>query len=155
MSIVFVALGSNVGDKKANILSAIKEISGGCKILAKSSIYETKPMYVTDQPDFVNSVIKIETSKQPLELLDFLQTIEKTLGRDRVKEVRFGPRIIDLDLLIYDDLKISSGKLILPHPRMHERAFVLVPLYEICKDSWVKKNLDRLSKGDKDNVIKM
>ncbi len=158
MSIVFIALGSNIGDRLENIQKAIETIKQQCTLLSKSSIYETEPWGVKDQPKFLNAVIKIETTLQPLELLDFLLNIEVRMGRNRPKletrnwKPRWGPRTIDLDILLYNHLELGSDRLTIPHPRIKERAFVLIPLYEICKEKWVKEAIDKLDKKEKDGV---
>ncbi len=149
MSIAFIALGSNLGNRMENLDKAIEAIRAKCKLLAISSIHETMPMYYTKQPKFLNMAIKINTTFSPIELLNFLQSIEKKLGRKRTKKLRFGPRTIDLDILIYRTrntkssnpygCKIKTKKLTIPHPRMLERLFVLLPLYEIEKKYWIKQ----------------
>ena len=155
MSIVFLALGSNLGNRLKNIENSISEISKQCKISAKSSIYETEPWGVANQPNFLNAVIKVETKLEPKALLDFLLNIEAKLGRNRAIEQRWGPRIIDLDILIYDKREIQTEQLTIPHPRMLERAFVLIPLYNVCKEKWVKEALDKLPQQDKDGIRKI
>lgn len=100
--------------------------------MAVSAVYESKPVGVTAQPDFLNLVAQVATTHPPHELLDWCLQVEAGLGRARRE--RWGPRTIDIDLLIYDDVRIDDGKLILPHPRMHERSFVLVPLAEIAPE---------------------
>lgn len=152
MSTAYIALGSNLGNRLETIQKAITEIKTKFPILAQSSIYETEPWGVTDQPPFLNAVIKIETDFEPLQLLIFLLALELCLGRNRNNEGRWGPRVIDLDILLYDHLELKTEQLTIPHPRMKERAFVLVPLYEINKEEWVKKALDTLSEKDKNGV---
>ncbi len=153
-AIAYIALGSNLGDRLENIKKAIKEVAKQCRLLAKSSIYETEPKYIENQPIFLNAVIRIETILEPLDLLNFLLSIETKLGLDRKKKIKFGPRIIDLDILLYEDLEIETDRLTIPHPRMLERAFVIIPLYEICKEKWVKEALDMLPQKDKEEVRK-
>jgi len=155
MSTSFICIGTNLGDLLKNIENAISEIAKQCKILSRSSIYETEPWGVTDQPNFLNAVIKVETKLEPLELLDFLLNIEAKLGLDRTKKQKWGPRIIDLDILLYNKRELQSDRLTIPHPRMKERAFVLIPLYEIHKERWVKEALDKLSEKDKEGVRKI
>ena len=124
---IYVALGSNVGDRIANIQSAIKEMkSVGIEIVSTGFMYESDPMYVTEQPTFLNTCIQISTSHSPEELLTEFKKIEAHLGR--VKKERNGPRNIDLDIVLYRDLKVSTETLEIPHPRMSERAFVLLPM---------------------------
>ncbi len=104
------------------------------RLLARSSDYRTPPWGVTDQPPFINAVIAVATSLGPHELFSRALAVERALGRDRRRERRWGPRTIDLDLLAYDDLELNDADLTLPHPRLFERAFVLVPLAEIAPD---------------------
>ncbi|WP_026688665.1 2-amino-4-hydroxy-6-hydroxymethyldihydropteridine diphosphokinase [Alteribacter aurantiacus] len=127
----YVALGSNIGERDVYLHGAIQQLDAhpNITIVKKSSIYETDPVGYTDQAAFLNMVIKLTTTLQPLELLDVLQGIEDTLGRTR--EVRWGPRTIDLDILLYNKENIKLERLHVPHPRMFERGFVLVPLYEV------------------------
>lgn len=125
----YIALGSNIGDPIANVKQAILELSKIAKVCASSSLYLTKPWGYLDQPDFINAVVLIETSVAPHKLLEQIQTIEKNMGRQR--EIHWGPRTIDLDILTYDDVKIDGPNLQIPHPHMLERAFVLAPLSEI------------------------
>ncbi|RJS61037.1 2-amino-4-hydroxy-6-hydroxymethyldihydropteridine diphosphokinase [Bacillus sp. PK3_68] len=127
----FLSLGTNIGDRLANLQMAIHLLHSQDVITIEklSSIYETEPVGYTDQPAFLNMVIQISTSLSAEELLELCLSVEQKLGR--VREFRWGPRIIDLDILLYNQDNIESEKLIVPHPRMHERAFVLVPLIEI------------------------
>jgi 2-amino-4-hydroxy-6-hydroxymethyldihydropteridine diphosphokinase len=130
-SIAYLGLGSNLGDRQAFLEQAIfflKQTSG-IDVLKLSSIYETTPVEYEEQPNFLNLVVKIQTGYPPLELLEVLLDIERKMKR--VRTVRYGPRTIDLDLLLYDDVTMEHPKLQLPHPRMCQRRFVLVPLYEI------------------------
>ncbi|MBI2541443.1 2-amino-4-hydroxy-6-hydroxymethyldihydropteridine diphosphokinase [Candidatus Woesearchaeota archaeon] len=130
MTDVFVGIGSNIGHKEENIRKAVDLIKEKCKILKKSSLYETEPVGYREQDWFLNCAIEIETKLEPLELLEFLQSIEKKMGR--IKKIKNGPRIIDMDILFYDNLFINEKNLIIPHPRLHERLFVLEPLKEIA-----------------------
>jgi 2-amino-4-hydroxy-6-hydroxymethyldihydropteridine diphosphokinase len=131
-----IALGGNVGNVRATFASAIAEVcrKAAARLVARSSDYATPPWGEERQPPFVNACIAIETALDPHALLAALHEIEREHGRDRSKELRFGPRTLDLDLLAYDDRSIDAGGLILPHPRLFERAFVLVPLAEIAPD---------------------
>jgi 2-amino-4-hydroxy-6-hydroxymethyldihydropteridine diphosphokinase len=131
-----IALGGNIGDVRATFAGAISEICNraSARLLARSSDYTTPPWGEERQPPFVNACIEIETALDPHALLAVLHEIESAHGRDRSKEQRFGPRTLDLDLLAYDNSSIDAGGLILPHPRLFERAFVLVPLAEIAPD---------------------
>ena len=131
---VFLGLGSNVGDRLRQIERAIEALAStpGVELVARSRIYETEPWGHREQPRFLNTVVEIRTALPPLELLRKLQEIEKALGR-RLRE-RWGPREIDLDLLLYGDRVICDDELHVPHPHLHERAFVLVPLAELAPD---------------------
>lgn len=132
MAEVFIALGSNLGDREANLREAQAAIASAVAILARSSVHETRPQYVVDQPPFLNMVLRGTTSLEPEALLSFLQKIEKNLGRKPSR--RFGPRLIDLDILYHGD-KISNDQyLVLPHPRIAERDFVLLPMAEIAPE---------------------
>ncbi len=132
----FIALGGNVGEVHATFDSAIAILCDGTdvRLLARSSDYRTPPWGVTDQPPFINAVIAVSTTLAPHQLLARAQACERALGRDGAKEQRWGPRPIDLDILAYDDLVLNDATLTLPHPRLFERAFVLVPLVEIAPD---------------------
>ena len=133
MADVFIALGSNLGDRAANLAAARKALaSGAIEQLVASSIYDTKPWGPVKQGRYLNQVVRGATDLNPRALLNKLQQIELALGRDRACEERFGPRTIDLDILLYDGLEIKDADLTIPHPRMKERAFVLVPLAEIA-----------------------
>jgi 2-amino-4-hydroxy-6-hydroxymethyldihydropteridine diphosphokinase len=128
----YIALGSNIGDREANIQASLDLLKQKVKIIKTSSLYETKPMYIEKQDWFLNGAAKIETELTPKELLVFLKDIEQKLGRKPVE--RNGPRIIDLDILFYNLQVIHDGNLQVPHPKIEERAFVLVPLNEIAGD---------------------
>jgi 2-amino-4-hydroxy-6-hydroxymethyldihydropteridine diphosphokinase len=131
-----VALGGNIGDVRATFAGAISEICkrAAARLVARSSDYATPPWGEEQQPPFVNACIEIETALDPHVLLKTLHEIEREFGRDRSTETRWGPRTLDLDLLAYDDRSIDANGLILPHPRLFERAFALVPLAEIAPD---------------------
>lgn len=131
MKRVFLGLGSNLGDRYDNLQQAIRLISSNSEInlVNSSSIYETKPFGYLEQPNFLNMVIEIKTTLNANELLKTLLNIEKNLGRIRGK--RWGPRIIDIDILLYGDDIIDSEELKVPHPYISERLFVLIPLNEI------------------------
>jgi 2-amino-4-hydroxy-6-hydroxymethyldihydropteridine diphosphokinase len=134
MASALIALGGNVGDVRATFASAIPAIcdKARARLVARSSDYSTPPWGEQDQLPFVNACVEIETALDPHALLRTLHAIEKDHGRNRAQERRWGPRTLDLDLLAYDDLSLDSGELILPHPRLFERGFVLVPLSEIA-----------------------
>lgn len=124
-----ISLGSNVGDRVLNCKKALGEISGFAKILRVSSAYETEPVGYEDQPYFINCAAEIETALPPLELLGRLHEVEKGLGR--VRGEAWGPRIIDIDIIFYDDLIIDTEELTIPHVSAHARRFVLEPICEI------------------------
>ena len=136
MADVLIGLGGNVGDVRATFQKAISNICGMTQaaLLARSSDYATPPWGDERQTRFVNACIEIETSLDPHALLFTLHKIEARFGRDRAHETRWGPRTLDLDLLAYDDVTLQKPELTLPHPRMFERAFVLVPLSEIAPE---------------------
>ena len=140
MASAIIALGGNVGDVRATFKSAIADICtlAQAKLLARSSDYATPPWGEEQQPPFVNACIEIESKLAPHALLDLLQAVERKFGRDRTKERRWGPRTLDLDLIAYDDASIDQVELTLPHPRLFERAFVLVPLAEIAPDRVIR-----------------
>lgn len=145
---VFLGLGSNLGDRSANLAAARGRIAGFGHILSESAIYETEPWGLKNQPNFLNQVILFETYLPPAEILKELKTIEKDLGR--VKTVKYGPRLIDIDILFYDELILKTELLTIPHPHIVNRAFVLVPLDEIASDfihPVVKKNIHELLSG--------
>jgi 2-amino-4-hydroxy-6-hydroxymethyldihydropteridine diphosphokinase len=130
----YLSLGSNIGERLHYLSQACDQIEQVPEIAltAVSNIYETVPVGFTEQPGFLNMAVKGLTSLDEVTLLYKLQEIELKLGRTR--EIYWGPRTIDIDLLIYDNIKVRSEQLIIPHPRMHERAFVLVPLIEIADE---------------------
>ena len=133
MAIAYINIGSNLGDRKENCQQAIKLIEKNSIAVKKQSrMYETEPWGVKDQPKFINIAIEAETDKKPEELLRILKEIEKEFGR--TETVKWGPRVIDLDILFYDDLILKTPDLEIPHPLLHEREFVLKPLCEIAPD---------------------
>jgi 2-amino-4-hydroxy-6-hydroxymethyldihydropteridine diphosphokinase len=136
MGNALIALGGNIGDVRTTFPKAISNILGMAQatLLARSSDYRTPPWGEEAQDPFINACIEVETSLDPHALLFTLHKIEKRFGRDRAKEQRWGPRTLDLDLLAYGDAVINQPDLTLPHPRLFERAFVLVPLAEIAPD---------------------
>jgi 2-amino-4-hydroxy-6-hydroxymethyldihydropteridine diphosphokinase len=131
-----IALGGNVGDVRATFQNAIIDICARAQasLRARSSNYATPPWGDTEQPRFINACIEIETGLDPRALLRVLHEIEAQHGRDRSRETRWGPRTLDLDLIAHDDVSLAEPGLVLPHPRLFERAFVLVPLAEIAPD---------------------
>lgn len=133
MAIAYLSLGSNMGDRFRFLKRAVENLNkAGVDVLKSSSVYETSPVGYTDQPDFLNAVLKVRTFYSPYQLLSVVQKVEKDLGRKR--DIRWGPRTIDVDILLYDNVSISEEHLTIPHPEMLKRAFVLVPLREICPD---------------------
>ncbi len=137
MSIVYLGIGSNLGDRRDNIEKAIAFLKKEkMKVLKLATLIETEPVGGPKQGKFLNSVVKIQTELEPQKLLKVLKSIENQMGR--VKTVQDGPRPIDLDILLYDNLKLNTPSLTIPHPRMLERDFVLIPLKEIA-DHLVEK----------------
>ncbi len=133
MPVVYLGIGSNLGHREDNCLRAISLLEeNGLKITKRSALHETEPWGVKDQPRFVNMALEAETYLSPRELLVLLKKIENGMGR--MPERKWGPRVIDIDILMYDDLKINEADLAVPHPLMHERAFVLAPLSEIAHE---------------------
>ena len=129
---VYLALGTNLGDRSGNLQAARAALSQAVTLLESSPVYETQPWGIIDQPAFLNMVVKGETHLRPLELLKHLKLLETQLGRQA--SVRYGPRKIDIDILFYADLILKTTELIIPHPGLHERAFVLVPLADLAPD---------------------
>ena len=132
MAITYICLGSNLGRKKANIRRAVKLLNKNkdIKILKISSLYETEPVGYVKQDWFVNSCLKAETNLSPRQLLKTLKDIEKKLKRKK-KFIRWGPRTLDMDILLYNNLRLKTKDLVIPHPEMHKRTFVLIPLMEL------------------------
>jgi 2-amino-4-hydroxy-6-hydroxymethyldihydropteridine diphosphokinase len=138
MTTIYLALGSNLGDRRANLEAAIARLAPLVTVSARSAVYETAPMYVTDQPAFLNMALRAETDLAPDALLAHLKGIEAELGR-RIGGERFGPREVDLDILLYGDRVLTHSALAhaaleIPHPRMAERAFVLRPLADVAAE---------------------
>ena len=133
-NIAYLSLGSNMGDRVGFLQAAVQALhhAGGIDVKQVSSIYETDPVGYVDQAQFLNIAIKITTDLDPFVLLDHCLQVEEELGR--VREFRWGPRVIDVDVLLYNDEVIESERLRVPHPRMKERSFVLIPLLEIHAD---------------------
>jgi 2-amino-4-hydroxy-6-hydroxymethyldihydropteridine diphosphokinase len=130
MSTVHLALGSNLGDRAAHLRAAVEALAPAVTVTALSPVYETAPMYVTDQPPFYNMALAGTTALAPLVLLRFVKELEARLGREN--GCRFGPRNIDIDILFHDALVVAAPDLEVPHPRLAERAFVLCPLADIA-----------------------
>jgi 2-amino-4-hydroxy-6-hydroxymethyldihydropteridine diphosphokinase len=130
MATAYIGLGSNLGDRMATLRAAVQRLETLGRITAASSLYETEPVGYLAQPSFLNAVVALDTALAPTDLMDALLGIERDLGRTR--SFPNAPRTLDLDLLIVDGLILDTPELTLPHPRLHERAFVLVPLVEIA-----------------------
>ena len=132
MPTVHLALGTNLGDRAANLWAAVARLSPVVTGLVQSPVYLTQPWGITEQPEFLNMVLRGDTALPPTQLLKFLKGIETGLGR--IPSARYGPRLIDLDILFYDDLVLELPNLSVPHPRLQERAFVLVPLADLAPE---------------------
>lgn len=132
MARLYLGVGTNLGDRMENLRAALVRLEPSMRVQSVSSVYETEPWGVTDQPRFLNLVVEGETELEPLALLDALKRTEREMGRGPGE--RYGPRVIDLDILLYDNLEFRSDRLEIPHPRLAERRFVLVPLAEIAPD---------------------
>ena len=130
--IVYLALGSNLDNRLANLKQAVSALSPQMEVKAKSDVYETLPWGYEDQPKFLNQVIKAKTYLDPEPLLKHLKRLEIALGRQ--ESFPNGPRLIDMDILLYDDLVLNTPALVIPHPHLHERGFVLLPLMDIDPD---------------------
>jgi 2-amino-4-hydroxy-6-hydroxymethyldihydropteridine diphosphokinase len=154
-----IALGGNAGDARATLGKAVEMFCDGAEIrlLARSSDYRTPPWGDTDQPAFINLCIAVATELSPQSLLAHAQRVERALGRDRVKDRRWGPRTADLDILAYDDVRLESPTLTLPHPYLFERAFVLVPLAEIAPERMISgtRVRDALEHVDKAGIERL
>ena len=130
--IVYLALGSNLGNRAANLKEAIAALSPQMDVKAKSKVYETPPWGYTEQEKFLNQVLKVKTYLEPVPLLKHIKRLEVALGR--TSSFQNGPRLIDMDILFYDDLVLETPELTIPHPRVHERGFVLLPMLDIAPD---------------------
>ena len=131
MQTAFISVGSNLGDKLENCQRGVTSLTRcGCEVITQSGIYRTEPVDYLDQDWFVNYVVQIDTRLEPLQLLDAIHTIQRESGRGPNK-IRFGPRILDLDIVLYNSITFETSQLIIPHPRMHKRRFVLQPLCDI------------------------
>ncbi|MFS0562856.1 2-amino-4-hydroxy-6-hydroxymethyldihydropteridine diphosphokinase [Terribacillus sp. 179-K 1B1 HS] len=157
MKQAWIALGSNISPRETYLEQAARKLKEqpGIRLKQVSTVYETDPVGYEDQDQFLNLVVEVETSLGPMELLHICQNIEQELGRERV--IRWGPRTVDLDILLYSTENMNVEELILPHPRMHERAFVLVPLVEIAPDlplkgKQIKEWLDGMADQDVQGV---
>jgi len=136
MNDAWIGLGSNIGDRRSAIFEALERIDelDGVSVARVSTILESTPVDVEDQPDFANAVARIRTELPPEALLALLLRVEQDMGRTRAGAIPRGPRSIDLDLLFHGDLIMEAPTLVLPHPRLHERAFVLLPMVELAPD---------------------
>lgn len=134
MNNVFLSIGTNMGNREHNLKLAVQSLQNIENVSVKtvSSIYETAPVGYVNQPNFLNIAVFVQTPHSPFEMLDICQSIENELGR--IRQIRWGPRVIDLDILLFNHENIEAENLIVPHPRMYERAFVLVPLIEIASE---------------------
>jgi len=159
MAEALLALGGNVGDVRETLARAIAMLCerSDIRLLARSSDYATPPWGVADQPPFVNLCVAVETALTPQTLLERAQAVERACGRDRAGERRWGPRSLDIDILAYDDLALSTPDLVLPHPRLFERAFVLVPLAEIAPERTIAgvRVRDALARLDPAGITKL
>lgn len=129
---IYLALGSNLGDRMGNLASAVERLSQKMTIKKLSSVYETEPVYYEEQPLYLNAVLSAVTELEPFDLLRFVKSIESDLGRQ--PSFRNAPRLIDIDIVFYSDRVVQTAELIIPHPRIAERAFVLAPLAEIAPE---------------------
>jgi 2-amino-4-hydroxy-6-hydroxymethyldihydropteridine diphosphokinase len=159
MAEALIALGGNVGDVRTTFDRAVAALCDGpeVRLLARSADYRTPPWGVTDQPPFINACIRVATGLSPHALLRRAQAVERRFGRDRTREQHWGPRAVDIDLLAYDDLVRDEPQLTLPHPRLFERAFVLVPLAEIAADRVIAGTTvrDALARLDRSGIEKL
>ena len=159
MAEALLALGGNVGDVRDTFDRALAKFCDGAEVrlLARSSDYATPPWGIEDQAPFVNLCIAVATNLTPHALLARAQAVERAFGRDRAKEQRWGPRTLDIDVLAYDDLVLDDADLTLPHPRLFERAFVLVPLAEIAPERVIagKRVRDALAGVDTTGIEKL
>lgn len=169
MHIAYIGLGANLpsvaGPPEATLAAAAQKLAESGRIVACSSLYSTEPVGFAEQPRFLNAVVALETNLSPRDLLDALLNLELEFGRDRSAGVQNGPRTLDLDVLLFGDFVLSEHNLAVPHPRLAERAFVLVPLREIAPElrdprtratvSQLLEKLSRGSEGDTDAVVQV
>lgn len=159
MAEALIAFGGNVGDVRTTFDRALAMLCDGTdvRLTARSSDYATPPWDVEDQPAFVNCCIAVETTLTPEALLARAQEVEHSFGRDRANERHWGPRTLDIDLIAYDDLALDQPDLTLPHPRLFERAFVLLPLNEIAPDRVIAgaRIRDALAKVDASKIVRL
>ena len=154
---VYLSLGTNLGDRQANLEAALEILSSEMRLIAESPIYQTAPWGYEDQPDFLNQVVHAETELSPRQLLIFVKSVEKQVGRE--PSFRYGPRKIDVDILFYEEWVVQEDDLTIPHPRLHERAFVLVPLAdltpELCHPRLKRKVAEMLDDVDATGVKRL
>jgi len=154
---IYLALGTNLGNRLANLRAALSALPPQMTVVAKSHIYETPPWGYTEQDAFLNQVVRAETYLEPQPLLKHIKRLETALGR--APTFQNGPRLIDIDILFYDDLVLDTPSLVIPHPRLHERAFVLVPLNDIAPElahPVLKKTVQELLAGvNQDGITKV
>jgi 2-amino-4-hydroxy-6-hydroxymethyldihydropteridine diphosphokinase len=131
---VYLSLGSNLGDREANLRNALEQLAAVGTVLGVSAFYETEPMELAAQPWFLNCAVALETEKMPKQLLSATQGIEQELGRRRTQNSAKGPRPIDIDILLFGNSVVETPQLVIPHPGLHTRRFVLEPLAEIAPD---------------------
>jgi 2-amino-4-hydroxy-6-hydroxymethyldihydropteridine diphosphokinase len=159
MARAFLGLGGNVGDSRATLDRAVAMLNDGrnIKVLARSSDYQTPPWGVESQAPFVNLCLAVETTLAPRQLLSRLHEVEQSLGRDRARETRWGPRTCDIDILSYGNTALNEPDLMLPHPRMFERGFVLMPLAEIAPDAMIggRRVMDALKAADITGIVRL
>lgn len=124
-----IGIGANLGDPRDTVRRAVERLAAGGALVSVSSLYRTRPWGVEDQPDFVNAAVRLTSDREPVELLERLKSLEVEMGR--TPGLRWGPRVVDLDILLAGDTVLATDRLVIPHPRIAERAFVLVPLAEI------------------------
>jgi 2-amino-4-hydroxy-6-hydroxymethyldihydropteridine diphosphokinase len=161
LKIAYLGLGSNMGDKVENLKMAVDMINGspGVEVVKVSSVYDTSPVGYVDQDSFANICVEVRTELEPYDLLAMCNHVEDEMGRVRL--VRWGPRTLDVDILLYENYRSEDEKLTVPHPRMWERAFVLVPLNEIadhmeCDDfTMLQRSLETIGKDDLETVRKI
>jgi 2-amino-4-hydroxy-6-hydroxymethyldihydropteridine diphosphokinase len=159
MARAFLGLGGNVGDSRATLDRAVAMLNDGrdIKVLARSSDYQTPPWGVESQAPFVNLCLAVETTLAPRQLLSRIHEVEQSLGRDRARETRWGPRTCDIDILSYGNTALNEPDLTLPHPRMFERGFVLMPLAEIAPDAVIggRRVMDALKAADIAGIVRL
>jgi 2-amino-4-hydroxy-6-hydroxymethyldihydropteridine diphosphokinase len=151
-NLVYLSLGSNIGDREARLRDAITRLQTLGRVVSVSSFYETEPVEFTDQGWFLNCAVALETTETPEQVMEAILRIEHEMGRQRLQNK--GPRLIDIDILLFSDKVVDSAELTIPHPAMHERRFVLQPLAEIAPEAWhpvlkktVRELLDTLPAG--------